>query len=97
MRVSAHAEKTVTHQGSTYYFCSQGCTTKFRADPQRYLVPEKFVPTPVAEGTVFTCPMHLEIQQVGPGTCPLCGMALEPLEASADDDNTELDDMRRRL
>jgi heavy metal translocating P-type ATPase len=95
MKVTANPEKTVVHDGTDYHFCSQGCVTKFKADPQKYLTPQ--APVEVAAGTIFTCPMHLEIRQVGPGTCPLCGMALEPLEASAEDDTTELDDMTRRL
>ena len=96
MQVADNPEKTVVHERIAYHFCCQGCATKFRADPQRYLSPRP----PVAEvptGTTFTCPMHLDVLQVGPGTCPFCGMALEPLEASAEEDTTELDDMTRRL
>ncbi|GAA4032864.1 heavy metal translocating P-type ATPase [Actimicrobium antarcticum] len=95
MHVAANPEKTVRHDGTDYHFCSQKCVTKFRADPQHYLTPQAVVAMPA--GTLFTCPMHPQIEQVGPGTCPLCGMALEPLEASADEDTTELDDMTRRL
>ncbi|EGF32419.1 Lead, cadmium, zinc and mercury transporting ATPase [Oxalobacteraceae bacterium IMCC9480] len=95
MKVAANPEKTVTHDGTDYHFCSQGCVTKFKADPDKYLHPQAAEKMPA--GTVFTCPMHAEIRQVGPGSCPLCGMALEPLEASAEDDTTELDDMTRRL
>src|SRR5439155_4546820 len=56
------------HQGRTYYFCSAGCRSKFAADPAKYLKPEASSPTPeVPEGTIYTCPMHPEIRQVGPG------------------------------
>jgi P-type Cu+ transporter len=86
-----------THQGHTYYFCSGGCRTKFAADPQKYLG-EARAADPVPEGTIYTCPMHPEIRQVGPGSCPICGMALEPELASADTGpNPELADMTRRF
>jgi Cu+-exporting ATPase len=88
-----------TLNGVEHYFCSAGCVTKFRADPQRYLDPASAPPPePVPEGTLFTCPMHLEIQQIGPGTCPICGMALEPMMVTADaGPNEELIDMTRRF
>ena len=84
-----------------YHFCSAGCLTKFKADPQLYLHGSER-PTvraeDVAEGTIWTCPMHPEIRQLGPGTCPICGMALEPLEPTLDDKpNPELIDMSRRF
>ena len=68
------------HAGSTYHFCCAGCRTKFLADPQRYVAgaPARAAEA-VPEGTIYTCPMHPEIRQVGPGSCPICGMALEPL------------------
>lgn len=85
------------HEGHDHYFCSAGCRTKFVADPQKYLGP-KVEQAPAPEGTIFTCPMHPEIKQEGPGTCPICGMALEPLIATADSGpNHELIDMQRRL
>ncbi len=96
MKAGDNPEKTVVHETVTYHFCSQGCVTKFRNDPARYLSPRKDV-ADVPAGTTFTCPMHPEVVQIGPGTCPFCGMALEPLEASAEEDTTELDDMTRRL
>ncbi|MDP3545855.1 MAG: YHS domain-containing protein, partial [Phreatobacter sp.] len=88
-----------THQGVHHYFCSAGCVVKFQKDPLRYLDPSSAPPPePVAEGTMFTCPMHLEIQQIGPGTCPICGMALEPMMVTADaGPNEELIDMTRRF
>src|SRR5262245_58334599 len=85
------------HQGRTYYFCAAGCRAKFVADPEKYLG-EARAPEPVPEGTIYTCPMHPEIRQVGPGSCPICGMALEPELASADTGpNPELVDMTRRF
>jgi Cu+-exporting ATPase len=93
------AKNTTVLEGQTYYFCNPKCLQKFTADPARYLKPEEAPPAaPVAPGTVFTCPMHPEIRQVGPGSCPICGMALEPAEITLDDGpNEELLDMTRRL
>ena len=85
------------HAGTTYHFCSDGCRNKFDADPQRYLAPGA-ASAPMPEGTVYTCPMHPEIRQNGPGSCPICGMALEPAVATADSGpNHELIDMTRRF
>src|ERR1700680_270894 len=71
------------YSGETFHFCSAGCRTKFAADPQKYL--DQREPKEVApEGTIYTCPMHPQIRQVGPGSCPICGMALEPEVASLD-------------
>jgi Cu+-exporting ATPase len=87
------------YRGNMYHFCSIGCRTKFEAAPQRYL--EKSEATQqaaVAEGTIYTCPMHPQIRQVGPGSCPICGMALEPEVASLGaPPNAELADMTRRF
>ena len=92
------------HGGTTYWFCNPGCRQKFLADPARYLTT-----TPAAEARpavvaraadtrIYTCPMHQEIRQVGPGSCPKCGMALEPVEAAADEGpSQELVDMTRRF
>jgi Cu+-exporting ATPase len=88
------------HGGKPYYFCSDGCRSKFEADPARYLSGEEAKKTdePVPEGTVYTCPMHPEIRQIGPGSCPICGMALEPVLATAETGpNPELVDMTRRF
>jgi Cu+-exporting ATPase len=84
----------LSHAQKTYHFCSAGCRGKFAADPEKYLhgTPAGAVP----EGTIYTCPMHPEVRQVGPGCCPICGMALEP-EAGGADDGGELADMTRRL
>jgi Cu+-exporting ATPase len=97
MTVDPHAAKhTASHDGHPYYFCSAGCKTKFVANPAKYLGPR--APEPVIEGAIYTCPMHPEIRQVGPGSCPICGMALEPLTVTADSGpNPELADMTRRF
>jgi P-type Cu+ transporter len=89
-----------THGGQTFYFCSAGCRQKFEADPSRYLSPEqsKRTDAPPPEGTVYTCPMHPEVRQTEPGSCPICGMALEPVMATADAGSSpELVDMTRRF
>ena len=85
------------HAGTTYHFCSAGCRTKFEADPAGYLGPKKAA-APAKPGAVYTCPMHPEIRQIGPGSCPKCGMALEPVEITAEAlPNHELTDMTRRF
>jgi len=90
------AKNRADHGGRTYYFCCTGCRTKFVADPQKYLGERQ--PESVPEGTVYTCPMHPEIRQIGPGSCPICGMALEPEIAGPDiGPNPELVDMMRRF
>jgi len=87
------------HAGMSFHFCSEHCLKKFKLEPVKYLDNSaKELQPSVPEGTVYTCPMHLEIEQVGPGSCPKCGMALEPKDASVvDEDTTELDDMTRRF
>jgi Cu+-exporting ATPase len=85
--------------GAEYHFCSARCREKFIADPARYLMPSvakaKSIPS---KAVIYTCPMHPQIRQVGPGSCPICGMALEPLTISADaGPNLELIDMTRRF
>jgi Cu+-exporting ATPase len=88
-----HAE----HEGHTYYFCAARCREKFAADPSAYLE-EKVIPAAAPAGTVYTCPMHPEVQQAGPGDCPKCGMALEPMMPDPDqDDAGELGAMARRF
>jgi Cu+-exporting ATPase len=98
MKVKIEGAKNKTeHDGLLYYFCSPRCLAKFTAEPDRYLKPA--TPAPAAPaGTVYTCPMHPQIRQVGPGSCPICGMALEPAEVSRDQGpNEELVDMTRRF
>jgi P-type Cu+ transporter len=98
MMVDPHAGKpTQQFRGHTYYFCSEGCRIKFAKDPERYL-DSKGEPEPLPQGTLWTCPMHPQIVQEGPGPCPICGMALEPMGALPEDtDNPELIDFTRRL
>ncbi len=86
------------HQNETYYFCCQGCRDKFRADPGKYLGATQALPAPAKPGVPYTCPMHPEVRRMGPGACPKCGMALEPVEATAGEEaNPELADMSRRF
>lgn len=86
------------HHGETFHFCSAGCRTKFEADPGKYLAKEKAPEPEMPAGTIYTCPMHPEIRKVGPGSCPICGMALEPEVASLETGpNPELADMTRRF
>ena len=86
------------HRGETFHFCSADCRAKFVADPGKYLEKTGALKTHVPEGTIYTCPMHPEIRQVGPGSCPICGMALEPEVANLDaGPNPELADMTRRF
>src|SRR6185503_2725986 len=85
------------HEGRPFHFCSAGCRLKFVSDPDRYLKPKTEAPA-APEGAIFTCPMHPEILRAGPGSCPICGMALEPRTLTAEEpDNPELRDMTRRL
>jgi len=90
-----HAE----HAGQAFHFCSAGCRTKFVAEPAKYLAKDKAPAAPPAPaGTVYTCPMHPQIRQVGPGSCPICGMALEPELVTAEHTpNPELADFTRRF
>jgi len=86
-----------TFRGHDYHFCGAGCRTKFAADPEKYLNKAAAPPPPPApEGTIYTCPMHPQIRQASPGSCPICGMALEPEDGSAGDGG-ELADMTRRF
>ena len=100
MKVTESSPYRHEHEGKTWFFCSEGCRRKFAASPGKYLgdkeaQDEEHVPA----GTIYTCPMHPEIEQIGPGSCPKCGMALEPktLTLDTEEDTTELDDMIRRF
>jgi Cu+-exporting ATPase len=99
MDVDPHAAKhTAAHEGHPYYFCSSGCRTKFVANPIKYLDKSAADDHAVPAGTIYTCPMHPQIRQIGPGACPICGMALEPETVSLDSGpNPELADMSRRF
>jgi len=109
----AKAPATVEHAGKTYYFCCRGCADKFRASPAKYLDAdsppdvhsaglvqlgvEEPSPATARVGTEYTCPMHPEVIRTSPGACPKCGMALEPRSITAESDDSELRDMRRRF
>jgi Cu+-exporting ATPase len=81
-----------------HFFCSAGCRTKFLTDPEKYVGGAKPKPKTTSGGTIYTCPMHPQIRQDHPGSCPICGMALEPLIATGEHvDNLELVDMTRRF
>lgn len=89
-----------SHSGNEYHFCSARCREKFIADPERYLSPSKASDETAMShaGAIYTCPMHPEIRQEGPGTCPICGMALEPEMPSLDEEeNPDLRDFSRRF
>ena len=80
MSVADRPDRCIEHEGVSYYFCSVKCMDKFRAAPASYI--EKGGPAAMPEalpGTIYTCPMHPEIQQATPGNCPICGMSLEPM------------------
>src|SRR5262249_20674281 len=79
----ATSRHSADHAGRTFYFCSVRCRTKFAAEPARYLAASS-APEPALPGTIYTCPMHPEVRQVGPGNCPICGMALEPVAVTAE-------------
>ena len=92
------AKHIAEHKHQNYYFCSAGCKTKFVANPTTYLDVGAKGTEPVIAGAIYTCPMHPQIQQIGPGTCPICGMALEPQTVTVDSGpNHELADMTRRF
>ena len=94
----ATAAGSIEHEGTTYYFCSQHCVHAFKGDPQKFLgkkIPGKKEAAPSGRSR-YTCPMHPEIVQIGPGSCPKCGMALAPMEG-AEEDDSELRDLTRRL
>jgi Cu+-exporting ATPase len=91
------AKNRLLYQGQEYFFCGARCRDRFDADPEKYLTPQEPVP-PAPAGTIYICPMDPEIRQDGPGTCPICGMALEPEQVSLDDaPDPELIDMTRRF
>ena len=94
----AKTAHVATHAGARHYFCSAGCLAKFNADPERYLGDAPPAAEPAMEGALWTCPMHPEIQRPGPGSCPICGMALEPMTPTlADGPSPEFADMKLRF
>jgi Cu+-exporting ATPase len=101
MKVDPHTAKhRTTHAGRPYYFCAAGCKAKFEANPAQYLAKDKkaMKAPPAKPDAIYTCPMHPEVRQRGPGSCPICGMALEPEQVTLDEGpNPELADMSRRF
>ena len=98
MSVTPESEHRHEHEGQTWYFCSAGCKGKFAAHPMRYLAPQEDAAEDADPGAWYTCPMHPEVRQQGPGTCPKCGMALEPEAPSLEEEeNPELVDFSRRF
>jgi Cu+-exporting ATPase len=96
MTVSPDSRLRHVHDGQTYLFCSAKCLAKFQASPEAYLIPQPAQAPAVKPGVMYTCPMHSEVMRSEPGACPICGMALEPRNAPAED-NAELRDMTRRF
>ncbi len=94
---SATARHRASYNNENYFFCSGRCRERFEAEPEKFLAPKQ--PEPAAPaGAIYTCPMHPEVRQAGPGSCPICGMALEPEQISLDDaPDPELIDMTRRF
>jgi Cu+-exporting ATPase len=98
MTVKDDSPHHAIHGGRDYRFCSAGCRTKFVADPARYLAPKPGAVEQAPPGAQYTCPMHPEIVRDAPGVCPICGMALEPMMPSLEEEeNPELTDFRRRF
>ncbi|MEZ5615640.1 MAG: heavy metal translocating P-type ATPase, partial [Rhodocyclaceae bacterium] len=98
MTVQPDSPHGTKHGGNVIRFCSAKCLAKFEADPQRYLAPMPVPEDAAPAGTEYTCPMHPEVRQIGPGTCPKCGMALEPVLPEPEaGENPELADFRRRF
>lgn len=98
MQVDPHTTPhRAEHAGRMHYFCSGHCRAKFVAGPAPYLVASTAVAAPTPAGTIYTCPMHPEVRQVGPGHCPKCGMALEPELPTPDEDDNDLRALARRF
>ncbi|MBG7610435.1 MAG: YHS domain-containing protein, partial [Anaerolineae bacterium] len=98
MTVSSDSKFSYQNLGKYFYFCSEHCLHKFIESPEQFLDKASFPPKINGnDSNTYTCPMHPEIQQQGPGSCPKCGMALEPLAVEAEEDTSELNDMSRRL
>src|SRR5262245_60509525 len=94
-----HAAGKWEYRGKIYYFCARSCLERFKKEPGKYLSGEKRSQSAVVDaGAKYTCPMHPEVVQMGPGPCPKCGMALEPMMPVAEEGpDPELVDMQRRL
>jgi len=109
MRVGNDSPHSITHEGQRYVFCSAGCRKRFAANPAQYVtahqdhrhdhdaVPARKPDTDVAAGTIYTCPMHPQVRQLGPGNCPICGMALEPEMPVEQEDDRAIRKVRRKF
>ena len=109
MTVTGQSEQKQEHGGKFYYFCSAGCKTRFNANPSQFMTAKPAEAQPMSNsppqfsqaaqaGTIYTCPMHPEIRQNKPGSCPICGMTLEPLMPELEEgENKELVDFQRRF
>jgi len=99
MRVDpAKSEHNYSYSAHLYHFCSAGCRSKFAEQPETFLAKTENKPQPAPADTPYTCPMHPQIRQTQPGSCPICGMGLEPVISGEDTGpSPELIDMRRRL
>ncbi|MGH7357419.1 MAG: heavy metal-binding domain-containing protein, partial [Candidatus Rokuibacteriota bacterium] len=94
----AHAAGSTTYLGTIYFFCTPGCLERFRANPAAYVTATRPAPAAIPSGAVWTCPMHPDVVRNGPGSCPICGMALEPRVPTLEEgENPELRDMTRRF
>jgi Cu+-exporting ATPase len=96
MKVGADSQHRFQHAGQDFLFCSSGCRKKFSADPASYL-DKQAPPARGSADTIYTCPMHPQIRQTGPGSCPICGMALEPLMPTAVEDDSELRAVKKKF
>ena len=109
MQVGNDSPHSITHEGQRYVFCSAGCRAKFAANPAKYVtanhdhrhdhdaVPARKPDTDVSSGTIYTCPMHPQVRQLGPGDCPICGIALEPEMPVEQEDDREIRKVRMKL
>ena len=101
MMVKPDSPYQADYQGKRFHFCSQKCQVRFNAEPMKYLAPEPPASHSATKGdthTEYICPMHPEVRQMGPGSCPICGMALEPVLPDLEDEgNPELEDFSRRF
>ena len=98
MTVDPATPLRMDHDGTTYYFCAPSCLARFRASPESFLGDTAKPAMAADPEAIYTCPMHPEVRQKGPGACPICGMALEPAMVTLDEGpNVELIDMTRRF
>ncbi|HEY0724561.1 MAG TPA: YHS domain-containing protein, partial [Pyrinomonadaceae bacterium] len=109
MQVGTDSPHSITHEGQRYVFCSAGCRVKFAANPAKYVtashdhhhdhgaVATRKPDTDVPSGTIYTCPMHPQVRQLGPGSCPICGMALEPEMPAEQEDDREIRKVRTKF